>query len=97
MTQEQERFILHALVFQNKSSELQQVLASSEHANSLYRGQTPLTLAISLARKECVSILLASGKTSTLVKNEGGWTPLQEAISLGDRDIIKVIYMLMLS
>lgn len=52
-----------------------------------HHGQTPLTLALQLGRKQLIPILLRYN-ASTLVKTRHGWRPLDEAISYGDRDTI---------
>ncbi|KAJ3253479.1 Ankyrin repeat domain-containing protein 13C [Boothiomyces macroporosus] len=89
---------LHRLVYGNHVKLLQKELSNSTLANPhpllshMFRGQTPLTLAISLGRKECISILLENG-ASTFTRNAGGWTPYQEAISYGDRDILRLLYL----
>jgi ankyrin repeat protein len=54
-----------------------------------FRGQTPLTLAITLNRIECVKLLLKYG-ARTLEKNELGWSAWHESISYGDRAMIEV-------
>jgi ankyrin repeat protein len=54
-----------------------------------FRGQTPLTLAITLNRIECVKLLLKYG-AKTLEKNELGWSAWHESISYGDRAMIEV-------
>jgi ankyrin repeat protein len=59
--------------------------------NCHYRGQTPLTLAISLGHKDIVQLLLENG-ASTLLKNSQGWNPIQEATSLGQRPILHLLY-----
>ncbi|KAJ1556991.1 Ankyrin repeat domain-containing protein 13C, partial [Nowakowskiella sp. JEL0078] len=55
-------------------------------------GQSPLTLAITLNRIECIKILLEHG-ASTLKRNFEGWTPFQEATSFGDRETMRLIYL----
>ncbi len=52
--------------------------------SEMHRGQTPLTLAISLGLSEAVEILLAAG-ASPLQRNAAGWSPFQEATSFGSR------------
>ncbi|KAI9349996.1 GPCR-chaperone-domain-containing protein [Zopfochytrium polystomum] len=55
------------------------------------RGHTPLTLAVSLNRKECVPLLLDAG-ASTLLKTADGWSPYQEATSVGDRAVMELLF-----
>ncbi|KAJ3272469.1 Ankyrin repeat domain-containing protein 13C [Terramyces sp. JEL0728] len=87
---------LHRLVYGNHTKLLQKELSNSSNPhpllNQFFRGQTPLTLAISLGRRECITILLDNG-ASTFTRNADGWTPYQEAISYGDRDILKQLYL----
>ncbi|KAJ3160113.1 Ankyrin repeat domain-containing protein 13C [Geranomyces michiganensis] len=65
--------------------------SSRSPLNSLCRGQTPLTLAISLGHADCVRALLEAG-ASTIIKNAAGWTAFQEATSYGNRDVMELIY-----
>ncbi len=57
---------------------------------TVFRGQTPLSLAVSLSHNECVSILLKHG-ASTLKRNSQNWTPFQEATSIGDRAMMTML------
>lgn len=54
--------------------------------NRMFRGQTPLTLAVQLGRKECVQILLEFDADTT-TPTALGFYALQEAISYGDREM----------
>jgi ankyrin repeat protein len=61
------------------------------HINSLdLHLHAPLHLAVMLQRKEMVQILLKAG-ANPLVRSGSGWTPRQEATSLGDREMIELI------
>ncbi|KAF9092193.1 Ankyrin repeat domain-containing protein 13C, partial [Mortierella sp. AM989] len=51
---------------------------------------TPLHLAVMLNRKEMVSILLKAG-ANPIARSGSGWTPRQEATSLGDRELIELL------
>ncbi|KAJ3413693.1 Ankyrin repeat domain-containing protein 13C [Chytridiales sp. JEL 0842] len=89
---------LHQAIFRNDLDALKEALiisspADSPHPeiNSLCRGHTPLTLAVCLNRKEMVPILLEAG-ASTLIKTLDGWSPYQEATSIGDRDLMTMLY-----
>ncbi|RKO83388.1 GPCR-chaperone-domain-containing protein, partial [Blyttiomyces helicus] len=88
---------LHRLIFLDNPTSLAALLASSSPAtphpalSSLLRGQTPLTLALCLNRRACVRVLLDAG-ASTLAKNSEGWSPFQEATSVGDREVMEWIY-----
>jgi ankyrin repeat protein len=59
----------------------------------LFRGHSPLSFAVTLGRKECIEIILASGSASVLAKNSELWSPFNEAVSFGDRDIIRSVYL----
>ncbi|KAJ3023770.1 hypothetical protein HKX48_001298 [Thoreauomyces humboldtii] len=91
---------LHRAVFSNDIPTLKKLLASpstnsctssNPDLDKLYRGQTPLTLAISLGHSEAVTLLLEAG-ASTLVRNGEGWTAFQEATSYGDRETMEAVY-----
>ncbi|TPX62666.1 hypothetical protein PhCBS80983_g00309 [Powellomyces hirtus] len=90
-----DKYHLHRLVYANKVDELEAALTRddtlSANLNTLCRGQSPLTLAISLGRSECVRLLLSAG-ASTLVKNAEGWTAFQEATSYGNREVMELVY-----
>ncbi|KNC97966.1 uncharacterized protein SPPG_06954 [Spizellomyces punctatus DAOM BR117] len=92
-----DKYHLHRLIFKNETEALRTYLSSYPSTTpcplftETCRGQTPLTLAISLGRKECVKILLDAG-ASTLFKNMDGWTPFQEATSYGDREVMEWVY-----
>ncbi|KAJ7332600.1 hypothetical protein JRQ81_014780 [Phrynocephalus forsythii] len=51
---------------------------------------TPLHLAVMLGNKECAHLLLAHN-APVKVKNAQGWSPLAEAISYGDRQMITAL------
>ncbi|CAJ0914881.1 unnamed protein product, partial [Ranitomeya imitator] len=53
-------------------------------------GNTPLHLAVMLGNKECAHLLLAH-HAPVKVKNAQGWSPLAEAISYGDRQMITAL------
>lgn len=88
---------IHRLVFENNVQGLREFLLNKSNKNShlngidlLWRGQTALTLAISLSHVECVDILLKNG-ASTLIRNHGNWSPYQEATSIGNRDLMEML------
>uniref|UniRef100_A0A3Q2V3Y9 Ankyrin repeat domain-containing protein 13C-like n=1 Tax=Haplochromis burtoni TaxID=8153 RepID=A0A3Q2V3Y9_HAPBU len=56
----------------------------------LIPGNTPLHLAVMLGHKECALLLLAHN-APVKIKNAQGWSPLAEAISYGDRQMITAI------
>jgi hypothetical protein len=55
-----------------------------------HRLQTPLHLAVMLNRKDIVLILLEAG-ANPVSRSGSGWTPRQEATSLGDRQLIEIL------
>ena len=87
---------LHQGVFNNDLATLSQLL--NQNKDALFttlkdlHGNTPLHLAVMLGRKECVDILLEH-QHPVNVKNADGWTPLQEAVSYGDRSTIKQLLL----
>ncbi|KXS15239.1 hypothetical protein M427DRAFT_70097 [Gonapodya prolifera JEL478] len=52
------------------------------------RGHTPLTLAVSLGHAEIVELLLEKGASPQTTSREY-WTPIQEAVSFGDRGMLE--------
>ena len=85
---------LHELVFSNDYSQLQQRLSQVTDKTlirQLHRGQSLLTLAVSLGHLECVKILIDNG-CSALDRNGFGWSAYHESISYGNREIIKIMY-----
>ena len=53
-------------------------------------GNTPLLLAVQLGHTAAASLLLSAG-AATKYRNGGGWSPVQEALSRGDRDLIRLL------
>ncbi|KAF9165141.1 Ankyrin repeat domain-containing protein 13C [Mortierella sp. AD011] len=51
---------------------------------------TPLHLAVMLNRKEMVLILINAG-ANPIARSGSGWTPRQEATSLGNRELIEIL------
>jgi ankyrin repeat protein len=95
-----EKYQLHFHIFNNNVENLETAIqkqskrtAGSQNPTEifsvLFRGQTPLTLAVCLNRIECVKLLLLHG-AKCLEQNALGWTAWHEAISYGNRDMIKV-------
>ncbi|KAF7253733.1 Ankyrin repeat domain-containing protein 13C [Varanus komodoensis] len=63
---------------------------SPDKTEMLLVGNTPLHLAVMLGNKECAHLLLAHN-APVKVKNAQGWSPLAEAISYGDRQMITAL------
>lgn len=80
-------FILHKSVFTNDLRKIASLLKTHDLGSKDVHGNTPLHLAVMLGHKECIQLLLAHD-APVRVKNNQGWTPLEEAISFGDRQAI---------
>lgn len=72
------------------ASEFLVCLLSIIHFLWFILGNTPLHLAVMLGHKECAHLLLAHN-APVKVKNAQGWSPLAEAISYGDRQMISAL------
>lgn len=95
---ENEQFPLHRVVFENRPSKVLTELLSSitERDKSMnvadivgqkdVHGNTPLHLAVMLGHRDQINFLLQHN-APIKTKNIQGWTPLDEAISYGDRKI----------
>lgn len=66
------------------------VLKPCKIIDTKFRGLAPIHLAIQLGYKECVEVLLKHG-ADMLSATELGFLPLQEATSIGDRDMMREI------
>jgi hypothetical protein len=85
---------LHELIFKNDMNGLKVALQDQVNLaliDTQFRGQTPLTLAVTLGRIEAVQMLLEKG-SSSILRNSFGWSPFQEATSYGNRDMLKLIH-----
>lgn len=95
---------LHKFVWLNKADELKDHLSKLKCSvdpdtlntismlpiNSRYRGITPLSLAVMLGHKDCARVLIENG-ASCLVATTSGFYPLSEAISYGDRELLRMV------
>ncbi|KAI6197352.1 hypothetical protein M3Y94_01214000 [Aphelenchoides besseyi] len=83
---------LHRAVFENDTSTVRRLLQNGKVDVSKRNaaGDTPLHIAIELGYKEITLMLLDAG-ASVRVKNNDGWSPMVEAVSYGDREIITVM------
>ncbi|CAB4062189.1 ANKRD13 [Lepeophtheirus salmonis] len=88
VSKKEEDYPLHKSAFIGNVAELAQLIRSGEDVSKQdVHGNTALHLAVMLGHKECVHMLIAHGAPVKL-KNRLGWSPLAEAISYGDRQII---------
>ncbi|KAK2569535.1 Ankyrin repeat domain-containing protein 13C [Acropora cervicornis] len=85
-----DRYPLHKAIFDGNLRKVSGYLRTCNIEEKDVHGNTPLHLAVLLGRKECVYLLLAHG-APVKVKNNFGWSPLAEAISYGDRQIITTL------
>ena len=67
------------------------VLKPHPQLEVFYRGVTPLHLAIQLGAVDCISLLIEAG-ADTLSRTELGFSALQEATSLGNREVIGKLF-----
>ncbi|XP_065069114.1 ankyrin repeat domain-containing protein 13C-B-like [Rhopilema esculentum] len=89
-SEEKEVFPLLKAVFENDLKRLSSLLSCHDADEKDQFGNTALHIASMLGRKDCVNILLMHG-ASIMMKNASGWTPLAEAVSYGDRQLIKLL------
>jgi len=84
-----DEFPLHECVFRGDVKELSLLIRKNETDLGLRdpHGNTALHLATMLGRRECVHLLCAHG-APVKIKNKLGWSPLAEAVSFGDRQMI---------
>uniref|UniRef100_A0AAR2IRC2 Ankyrin repeat domain-containing protein n=1 Tax=Pygocentrus nattereri TaxID=42514 RepID=A0AAR2IRC2_PYGNA len=88
-TPEKSRYRLHYLVWHNKHRQLEKELSASEQVLDP-RGRTPLHLAVTLGHLESARVLLNYG-ADVSKENSNGWTVLQEAISRGDPELVRLV------
>ncbi|PJF20137.1 hypothetical protein PSACC_00044 [Paramicrosporidium saccamoebae] len=97
--------LLHRLIWHNDAEKLDEALKTSSNVKILdekeghvafidgkYRGTTALGLAAQLGHGECIKVLLKHW-ADTLTSSAIGYYPLQEATSLGDRDIMRMLLL----
>ncbi|XP_060754076.1 ankyrin repeat domain-containing protein 13B isoform X2 [Neoarius graeffei] len=92
-TPEKSRYRLHYLVWQNKPRQLEKELSAGEQVDVEVldpRGRTPLHLAVTLGHLECARVLLHYG-ADVSKENSNSWTVLQEAISLRDAELVRLV------
>lgn len=95
-------FYLHAMVFRGDLLLLRRFLAMEpENLSDLlneadHRGNTPLTLAIKLSHLSSefftITRLLLSNGANPQQRDAFGWSPLDEAVAKGDRDLVGLLF-----
>ncbi|XP_061696276.1 ankyrin repeat domain-containing protein 13C-like [Syngnathoides biaculeatus] len=85
-----EDFPVHECVFKGDVRRLSSLIRMHSISQKDVHGNTPLHLAVMLGHKECALLLLAHN-APVKMKNAQGWSPLAEAISYGDRQMITAI------
>ncbi|XP_076001189.1 ankyrin repeat domain-containing protein 13C-like [Genypterus blacodes] len=83
-------FPVHECVFRGDVRRLSSLIRTHSISQKDVHGNTPLHLAVMLGHKECALLLLAHN-APVKIKNAQGWSPLAEAISYGDRQMITAI------
>uniref|UniRef100_A0A673JP06 Ankyrin repeat domain-containing protein 13C-like n=1 Tax=Sinocyclocheilus rhinocerous TaxID=307959 RepID=A0A673JP06_9TELE len=81
---------VHECVFRGDVRRLSSLIRTQNIAQKDLHGNTPLHLAVMMGHKECAHLLLAHN-APVKVKNAQGWSPLAEAISYGDRQMITAL------
>ncbi|XP_061539547.1 ankyrin repeat domain-containing protein 13C-B-like isoform X2 [Phycodurus eques] len=83
-------FPVHECVFKGDVRRLSSLIRTQNISQKDVHGNTPLHLAVMMGHKECAHLLLAHN-APVKVKNAQGWSPLAEAISYGDRQMITAL------
>ncbi|XP_049930553.1 ankyrin repeat domain-containing protein 13C-like [Epinephelus moara] len=83
-------FPVHECVFKGDVRRLSSLIRTHSISQKDVHGNTPLHLAVMMGHKECALLLLAHN-APVKIKNAQGWSPLAEAISYGDRQMITAI------
>uniref|UniRef100_A0A8C7MZ62 Ankyrin repeat domain-containing protein 13C-like n=1 Tax=Oncorhynchus kisutch TaxID=8019 RepID=A0A8C7MZ62_ONCKI len=83
-------FPVHECVFRGDVRRLSSLIRTQNISQKDVHGNTPLHVAVMMGHKECALLLLAHN-APVKVKNAQGWSPLAEAISYGDRQMITAI------
>lgn len=93
------RFRLHKAIFEHQSLEkIEEVLRSFEDQSKALgmkdvHGNTPFHLAVMLGQREIIDYLVERN-APTKARNALGWTVLDEAISYGNRETSKLIFLI---
>jgi hypothetical protein len=92
-----ESYPIHRCIFRNDQFGLRELLKDNEmkkRINELdHHGNSPIHLALMLDRRNCILTLLNNG-CDVITRNTYNWNPLDEAIMLGDIDIIEKISLM---
>jgi len=80
-------YMLHEKVFSGDIDEVRELLKTEDPTRKDMHGNTALHLACMLGHQDIITLLLDRG-APIKVKNSLGWSPMAEAISYGDRQII---------
>uniref|UniRef100_A0A8C8BVX4 Ankyrin repeat domain-containing protein n=1 Tax=Oncorhynchus tshawytscha TaxID=74940 RepID=A0A8C8BVX4_ONCTS len=83
-------FPVHECVFRGDVRRLSSLIRTQNISQKDVHGNTPLHVAVMMGHKECALLLLAHN-APVKVKNAQGWSPLAEAISYGDRQMMPLL------
>ncbi|ORX82736.1 ankyrin [Anaeromyces robustus] len=92
-----ESYPLHRCVYRNDQATLQELLSDEKMKERINEcdnhGNTPIHLALMLDRRNCI-ITLLNNNCDIFSRNQYGWNPSDEAIMIGDIDILeKLAYL----
>eukprot|EP00794_Sanderia_malayensis_P013841 gene13841-15287_t len=87
-----EEFPLHWHIWNDNVQQLDQALCSKLHDQEKLdpHKRTPLHFAVTLGRKSCVQVLLEHKCDPNALNNEG-WSVVQEAVGLGDPELLSLV------
>ncbi|KAJ3282572.1 Ankyrin repeat domain-containing protein 13C, partial [Rhizoclosmatium sp. JEL0117] len=82
-----------SLIISNSATTLKTHISTAKPSTftTQIRGHSLLSLAIALNHKECIKVLLDHPLVSSTLRTRDGWSPLQEAASVGDRDVVAMV------
>jgi len=88
---------IHRCVFRNDPTALTELLKDNNMKSRIneldHHGNSPIHLALMLDRRNCILVLLRNG-CDVITRNTYNWNPLDEAVMLGDIDIIEKITLM---